>query len=374
MARIFKQYVFPVVTLAGGIIGVGFLSLPYIALRVGLLPMIFYFIVLGGIVAAIHLIFGHVALHTPDHKRWPGFVGFYFGPALKYAVLLLGVLGTMGVLLSYLLIGGTFLFVILGPVFGGNVLAYVLLYFAAGSFFIYKGVKAISKFDFFAIAFLLVALMIIFISAFSHVNFSFFISENWKLNIENFFLPYGPIIFALWGTGIIPVIEEMIGSKKSNLKKIIVLAFSLIAVFYLSFVVVVLGISGPHTSDSALTGLKNFLSPGIFALALSIGIATTFIAFVAQGLLLKQVLVLDLKVKGLAAWAVTCFAPLALYFAGFHSFIPLISFIGGFLLGIDGILILLMYRKIGGRKIIAYPLMLIFMLGILYTVIHHSSP
>jgi hypothetical protein len=43
---------------------------------------------------------------------------------------------------------------------------------------------------------------------------------------------------------------------------------------------------------------------------------------------------------------------------------------GGVLLGIDGILILLMYKKIGGKPLIILPLSIIFFLGIIYEIIY----
>jgi len=368
MAKILKHYIFPVVTMVGSIIGVGFLSLPYIARNVGVWPMFFYLVILGGIVLFVHLIFSEVSLHTPDHKRYPGFVGYYFGPVAKIFVLFFGIIGALTVLLSYLLVGGKFLSTMLTPVFGGPTLVYVLIYFAVASFFIYKDVKIISKFDLFAIVFLLITLLVIFISASSKIQFPQLAREHWSLGFENFLVPYGPIMFALWGIGFIPEIEEMVRGRKKTLKSIIIAAFAIIAVFYLGFTALVVGISGFQTSDSALTGLQNFLSPGIFALALSLGVVTTLIAFIAQGVLLKQVLMLDLKIKEFPAWLIVCGIPLGLYLWGFHSFIPLISFVGGFLLGIDGILIALMYLKIGGRKIIAYPLIIMFIIGAMYSL------
>jgi hypothetical protein len=50
--------------------------------------------------------------------------------------------------------------------------------------------------------------------------------------------------------------------------------------------------------------------------------------------------------------------------------VGLVSFIGGILLGIDGIFILLMYKKIDGKKIIVYPLSLVFLAGIIYEIVY----
>ena len=66
----------------------------------------------------------------------------------------------------------------------------------------------------------------------------------------------------------------------------------------------------------------------------------------------------------------TCFTPMILFLLGLKSFIPLLSFTGGVFLGIDGILILLMYKKIGGKNIIIYPLSLVFLLGVIYEIIY----
>jgi len=183
-------------------------------------------------------------------------------------------------------------------------------------------------------------------------------------------LPYGAIMFSLWGTGLIPEIEEMLRGSKKSLKKVIIAGTLIPAAVYLVFIFLILGITGPQTTDSALLGLKNVLGNGIISIALLIGVITTFIAFIACGLLLKKVFMYDLGVKELPAWVFVCFIPLILFLLGVNSFINLISFVGGILLGIDGILIMLMYRKIGGKPIIVYPLMLVFILGIIYSLIY----
>ena len=78
----------------------------------------------------------------------------------------------------------------------------------------------------------------------------------------------------------------------------------------------------------------------------------------------------DLKIKHWQAFVITCCPPLILFLLGLKSFIPMISFIGGVMLGIDGIIIMLMYKKIGGKNIVIYPLSFIFLLGIAYEIIY----
>jgi amino acid permease len=177
-------------------------------------------------------------------------------------------------------------------------------------------------------------------------------------------------MFSLWGTGLIPEIEEMLRGKKKSLTRVIVIGTLIPAIIYLAFIFLILGITGPHTTESALVGLKNVLGNGVISLAFLTGIITTFIAFIAQGLLLKKVLMYDVGVKPFTAWGLVCFTPLLLVLLGLNSFIGLISLVGGVLLGIDGVLIMLIYRKIGGKWYVAYPLMLVFILGAVYSLIY----
>ena len=101
MVRFFKQYVYPIATLAGSIIGVGFLALPYIATQVGVVVMLAYFVAITTLVVALHVMFGKICLKTPDFRRWPGFVEYYFGKTAKKCILVLTSFGQFGVLLAY---------------------------------------------------------------------------------------------------------------------------------------------------------------------------------------------------------------------------------------------------------------------------------
>jgi len=64
---------------------------------------------------------------------------------------------------------------------------------------------------------------------------------------------------------------------------------------------------------------------------------------------------------------------LLLYLAGVKSFIAVIGVVGGIMLAVDGILILLMYKKLRPeRKIFVYPLILLLLGGIIYSIVYFS--
>jgi tyrosine-specific transport protein len=362
--------IYAIATLSGTIIGAGLFALPYITLKLGFWVILGYFLILGGFITLIHLFFGELALETPDFKRLPGFAKLYLGKKGQIIAYISTILSIFGALLAYLILGGEFLAELLEPVLGGSTLFYTVFYFIVAAAVIFHGIKAVAKIEFWGLILFFVILFAIFFRGGSLIAAdNLFASPDWSL----LFLPYGVILFSLWGATLIPEIEEMLGEKRKAILKIIPIAILIPALVYLFFVYLILGITGDQTTESALTGLKDVLGNGIVSLALVFGLLTTFTSFITLGLTLKKVFWYDLKFKKILSWAITCFLPLFLYLAGVKSFIAVIGVVGGIMLAIDGILILLMYKKLRPeRKIFVYPLILLLLGGIIYSVIYFS--
>ncbi len=373
MKECMSKLIYPIATLSGTIIGVGLFSLPYITSRVGIWVMLGYFLVLGALVILIHSFFGELALKTPDFKRLPGFAKFHLGDSGEKVAIVSTILGTFGAILAYLIVGGGFLTELLSPIFGGGNLFWTIVYFLAGAILIFLGIKAISKIEFWGLILFFLVLILIFLRGKYLINIENLFPQvsDFGFRISDFFLPYGVILFSLWGAALIPEAEEMLGQKKDLLLKIIPIAILIPIFVYLFFIYLILGITGSQTTESALNGLRNFLGDGIVSLALFFGVLTTFTSFIALGLTLRKVFWYDLKIEKNIAFAITCFIPLALFLTGIKQFIPIISFVGATMLGIDGILILLMYQKIKPKKkFLIFPLILVFLGGIIYEIIY----
>jgi amino acid permease len=369
--KFMSKFIYAIATLSGTIIGVGLFSLPHIATQVGIGVMLGYFLILGSLVILIHYLFGGVALKTPDYLRLPGYAKIYLGDWGKRVALISTILGFLGAILAYIIVGGQFLSELLSPILGGNNLFYTLLYFFVGSILIFFGIKAISKIEFWGLILFFVILFLIFIRGREFINVeNLFIIRNLELGIRNWFLPYGPILFSLWGAALIPEVEEMLGEQKHLLKKIIPIAILIPIFVYLFFIFLITGITGSKTTPEAITGLRNFLGDGMVGLGLLFGILTTFTSFIALGLTLKKTLWYDLKIPKNLAFGIAVFLPLFLFLIGMKDFIGVISFVGGVMLGIDGILILLMYKKINPQKFWVLPLILVLLGGIVYEIIY----
>ncbi|TSC74826.1 MAG: amino acid permease [Parcubacteria group bacterium Gr01-1014_30] len=365
-----KAVVYAVSTLSGTIIGVGLFGLPYVTLKVGFWVVLGYFAVLSVFAILVHSFFAELALQTPDFKRMPGFAKIYLGKWGQNTAYVTTVLGLLGALLAYLIVGGEFFTELLQPYFGGNNLAYTLLYFVAGSALIFHGIKSIAKIEFWGLILFFLILFAIFFRGQSFISLeNLFPATDWSL----FFLPYGVILFSIWGAALIPEVEEMLGEKKKMILKIVPVAVLIPIFVYLFFIYLILGITGYNTTESALGGLRMVLGDGVLALTLVFGLLTTFTSFIALGLTLKKVFWYDFGFGKNLSWAITCFLPFFLYLAGLKNFLPVIGVVGGVMLAFDGILILLMYNKIRpDKKFVVYPMILLFLAGIVYSFVYFS--
>ncbi len=356
--------------ISGTVIGAGLFALPYLTLKVGIPVILGYFAVLGLIAILIHSFFGELALKTRDFIRLPGFARHYLGKWGYRMALVSGILGMFGACLAYLVIGGEFLFAIASPVLGGGEILYTILYFAVGAIIIFLGIKAIGKVQFWGLILFFLTLIGIFLRGRSYLDLSnLSIAE---IDRSYLFLPYGVVLFSLWGLALVPEAEEILGEKRMLLKKIIPVAIIIPIIVYLVFISLILGITGEHTTESALVGLQEFLGDGVTALVLFFGILTTFTSFVALGLTLKKIFWYDLGIEKRASWAITCFVPLTFFLAGFDDFIKILALVGGIMLAIDGILVSLMYQKIKPLKyrLLTYPVIFALFLGLAYEIIY----
>ena len=180
-------------------------------------------------------------------------------------------------------------------------------------------------------------------------------------------------MFSLWGASLVPQIEEMLGHSKKLLSRVIIVSLLIPIIAYLCFTVIVLGLAGNTVTPSALTGLGTQFGWGIQVLLFLLGLVTTFTSLVLVGMTFKQVLQYDLHLRDSSAWLWTCLTPLALYLLGVQSFIGVISFIGAVFLAIDGINILLMYRKgvpraVPWKRVTSLILIPVLLGGIIYEI------
>ncbi len=358
---------------AGTIIGVGIFGLPYVALKAGFWVVVLYFLFLVGVAIAIHLMYGEVSLGCKALHRLPGAVEEYMGKRWKNFTFLITSLGLTGAILAYLIVGGRFLTSFFSPYFGGSALAYTLFFWALGTFFIFRGIKSISLIEFLLLLLFLGILVIFSVKAFPFINV-----ENFK-NVDLKFLtiPYGVVLFSLWGINMVPETKEILGGDRRALKRTIISGILLAALTYLVFIYVILGASGLNTSKEAISGLAYVLGDGIIRLGFLFGIITCFTSFLTLGLTLKKVFWYDFHLSSHLSWFVACFLPLFLFLAGFRAFIDVISLTGAVAVGFMGIIIVFLYREFLKKRLnrkmnrLFYILPVFFILGIFFEIFYY---
>ena len=145
---------------------------------------------------------------------------------------------------------------------------------------------------------------------------------------------------------------------------------------YSLFIFIVLGVSGAAASADAISGLKNVLGEDVVRLGFAFGVLACFTSFLTLSLALKNSLRYDFGFPKNIAWAATSFLPFLLFLLGFRKFINVISFTGAVALGLEGIVVIFLYKEFlkdnFNKRInpLLYLLAVIFILGIIFEVIY----
>lgn len=357
---------------SGTIIGVGIFGLPYVAMKTGFLVVILYFIAIAILAIVVHCLFGEVARDTHRIGRIPGYAEEYLGPRAKKIAFIFSALGLIGALLAYLILGSEFLYLFLGQYLGGLPIFYLLVYFLAGAFLIYRGIRNIAQFEFIMLIVFIALLLLFFYRGLPFIRFENFTTFNPHLIT----FPYGVVLFSLWGIALVPEIKEMVERDRKKLRKVISFGIIIAALCYLLFIFTILGTSGSNTSKNAISGFAQTIGNRIVMIGYIFGLITTFTSFITLGLTLKKIFWYDFKIPEKISWAIACFIPLILYFCGLKNFIDVIGLTGAVMLGLEAIIVILIYKNFIQKRFQRRPawwiyfLIILFLIGIIFEFIY----
>ncbi len=372
-----KRFFLSLSVLLGTTIGAGIFGLPYVIDRSGIIPGFFYLLILGAAVTLIHLFFGEIILRTNEKYRLPGFAKKYLGKPGEILAVFSVLFGVVGSLLAYIILGGDFLKILFSAVFPSigspSSFWFVFIFWLVLSYFIWRGLKIIAPAEIFTNVLFFAAIFLILWFGLPQLDFSNFAF----LSSANVLLPYGVILFSLVGWSALPEINDLLKSsaEKKEIKKIIILSAIIVIAFYLCFSFILIGISGKNISPDLFSGLLSVLGQKLVLLGVLAGVITLADSFLVLGLYLMNTFIHDLKFPGEMSFLIATGFPFLLYLLGLRSFINIIGFIGAFVGVIEGIIIILIFKKaktLGDRlpeyslKIpgwLLYFLMIIFVLG-----------
>lgn len=342
-----KNYLYSIATLAGTIIGGGLFAVPLVVSKAGIIPFLIYILLLGLVQFLLHTIYAEIILSSKQKHRMPGYVGVYCGKQAKNWTLFFSIIGKHGSLLAYILLGGSFLYALLGSSLGGNLFIYTTALFVLESLIVFFGLRLIAGVEL-ALSTLLVAL--IFLIGFKSVG-DFELGKLVLINKDHIFLPYGPVFFAVGGQAAIPEICRLLKNQKQKIKGAIAWGTLIPVLLTIFFVIVVVGVTGENTTAEALIGLKQYFQDGVITFALIFGLITVVTSFLVISQSLREVYWWDLKINNNFSWFLACGIPFLLYLLGISNLIKIIGLTGSIVGGIFGIiLILLLFRVKTVRK------------------------
>lgn len=376
-----KNSIFSLSILLGTIIGAGIFGLPYVILKSGLLPGLFYFLALGTLVTLLHLFYGEVVLRTSQKSRLAGHTEKYLGKGAKSIVTFSIVFGAIGSLLAYIILAGDFLKIIMPSFIGFSSSQYTLIFGLVLSYFVFHGLKLIAPIEVLTNSLFLLIIVFIFSLSLSKIT----VPDIRLINIKDIFLPYGVILFSFIGTSAIPEMSEILKNPtdKKHIKKIIILATGIVFLLYIFFTAAVIGVSGQNTSSNTFDGLLPFLGKRIIFWGALAGMITIADSFLVIALYLKNTFIYDFKLNKTLASLISCGLPLFLFLIGFRSFIEVIGFVGTIIGVIEGMIIILLFKKakkMGDREpeyslkvpsFLIYFLMLILIMGAVSQIFYY---
>lgn len=347
----------------GMVIGAGFFSLPYSISRAGLVWGALHFLLTFFIILFLHLLYGYIVFSVPGKHRFTGYVRILLGNRAEKLAFLNTIFTYYGTFLAYSVLAGFFIFNIF-PFLSSFV--WSLMFLILCGFFVFSNFRKIGKINFYLTIPLLLSIIFFLFLGFDKISINNFLGLN-KFYGAEWFLPYGIFLFSFSGFSAIPEVSDFFREKKrpfDSFKKIIKVSQIIIALFYLVFIVTVLGVSGTNVEENIFSGVKNTIGGiGVFTVSFAgfFAVLTSMLSLVSD---FRNILSMDYKIPKIASWFLFLF-PLLIFLFLINDKLPLsaiISIVGGVGFGIFGLFVLFMALQLNKKK---YPVLAIYFLTVL---------
>lgn len=330
--------------ITGMTIGAGILGLPYAVSRVGIKIGVLYILVLGLVMLFLNLMIGEIAARTKEPLQLPGLAGKYIGAWAKHVLSVTVVLSAFGALLAYIIGVGE----ALANMFGGSSYSWSFGFWFVAGFVVWRGLQSAR-----VTQKILSIILIVIISCLSFYLLPHADVSHFKyLNFGNIFFPYGIVLFALHGAPAIVEAHALLPNKPDQFRRALIIG-TLIPIFvYILFVLATVGVGGLQTTEVATIGLGSRFGSGVLFFGNLFAVLAMGTSFVGLGIALKETLVWDSGIKNVWANVSVVFLPMIFFVLGLRSFISILNVVGGVFVGIESLLMVLMYWRAKHQKIL----------------------
>ncbi len=327
--------------LIGTMVGVGVFGIPFAFAKAGFWVGFLFLIFIAGITLLTNFMYGEVILRTQAKHQLVGYTEKYLGSFFKKVIFFTTALSTYSALLAYIIVSGDFLSNIFSNFLYFSPATYSVVFFIIVSFLILRGIKTVSKVELVLAGLFFAVILGIFVLGIGKINFSNFSG----ITPEYWFLPYGILLFAFAGLPAIPLQRQLLAGREIFLRKSILIAVLLVAVLYLVFAFTVLGVSGDVTTPDAISGLFVSLGGAIVLFGSLFGALAVSTSYLMLGSAFLDIFHLDLGISRKLSWLLVIVPPFVLFWGGMRAFIDVISLAGAVGIGIEGIVLVLLFIK-----------------------------
>jgi len=364
-------------TMVGGMVGVGVFGLPYAFAQSGGLIGISMLLALGFLIMLLNFMYAEVVEQTPGRHRLVGYVKNYLGQWPANLMALVFIPYAWGAMLAYILVGGDFLHTLLAPLLGGPLLAYQLSLAAFSAVLTFGGIKKLAKLETFIVGGLIFLFVFMILASLPFLEPRNILAAH----LGNWFVPYGVLLFALSGLGVIPEMKDVLGARRRHqLPHAILFGQVVVVALYGLFALAVIGVTGPATTPAAFDGLASMFGRTFAVVGSLLGSIAILSIFSLVSIELQDIWRFDYKINQKISWLLTIIAPVIFLLFGVSQFVELIGFLGAVFGGLIGIVVVIMYEKMRQAGLcpihkclrvphfVAWLLITIFVGGIIQTI------
>lgn len=321
--------------LAGTIIGAGVFSLPFVFQDVGLTVGIIALAVGSFASVSVYLLYADVIARTDGEHRFVGYTERYLGKGAAWFSVAMTIAEMIFVMTIYLILSVSFSNLVTHV---GADMEKLLLFWFFGSVALFMTLKRVAWIEFFITSGIVAIIGVIFALGAPHIQPSIIKKITFSPAL---LAPLAPILFALSGRVAIPTLMQY---SKRNVRNAITFGVITPAVVYIFFIAGVIALS-PVVSEDAVTGLIGAVPVWVLVLVGALGLLSLISSYITVGIDVRRSLALDLRMPFWLQFLIIVGGPVGLYYAGFTSFIGLVSFVGGVFLALEAFFIMAMWLR-----------------------------
>ena len=328
-----------VAVIVGTIIGAGIIGVPFVFAQSGFVTATLVLILIGSALFFVRLMLGEVIMRTEGVYQLTGYTKIYLGSFFQHLQGVILISSIFGTLLAYMMSQGD----ILSALLGGTPTTWSLFFYISFSILVIYGIDVVKRSELVMIVAVFFIMVVIAAYSAPEVQMSFL----GEFEFSSILFPFGVIMFACAGLVSVPAAWRVVkrAGREDLFKSVIIWGGIIPPVIYFIFALLVVGITGPETSEIATVSLGEVIGPHMVIIGNVFAFFTVATSFLTIALAQQDIFRRDYEFSRPVASAMVVVVPLVLFSLDFSSFIEIISFVGAFMVGVNGLLAVWLFWK-----------------------------